>query len=295
MNGHKRIQHAVRAKRTVLLAALLAAVCLNPGSGLLRACAAAAAASGAASVASATAASTPATASAKPLRSLFPFNSLISDEELAQLEAGQIVIRNIQNRKNMCMRRGISSYPDELLDMFTELDPGYLAEVIYMFPAEGNSDASIIGQADAIFSDWPLYKEVIYTDEDTGKSRHLFPEAELVKRTDGYRWKSIWTHVKMDFLAPYDTELIIKTTDDTFFFSQINQEPMKFKFVTAVKPKNMQAAICCFKYRGSWFVYALGGVKAPKIPFVRNKIDHQFIGRIEDFTVFYIARFDIKR
>lgn len=230
-----------------------------------------------------------------PNRRLFPFNELISDEELSRLEAGEIVIRNIRDRKNMCMRRGISDYPDEILDMFTELNPGYLAEILYMFPEEGNSDESVISQSDAIFSDWPLYKEVIYTDEDTGKSKPLFPEAELVKRTDGYRWKSIWTHVKMDFLAPYDTELIIKTTDDTFFFSQINQEAMKYKFVTAVKPKNMQAAICCFKFRGNWFVYALGGVKAPVIPFVRNKIDHQFIGRIEDFTVFYIKRFDIKR
>lgn len=273
----------MKKKTFAVMTAVFLAACLSSGGIVQRAWTASAGASSTASV------------SAKPVRSLFPFNSLITDEELVQLEAGQIVIRNIQNKKNMCMRRGIGSYPDELLDMFTELDPGYLAEVIYMFPVEGNSDASIIGQADAIFSDWPLYKEVIYTDEDTGKSKHLFPEAELVKRTDLYRWKSIWTHVKMDFLAPYDTELIIKTTDDTFFFSQINQEPMKFKFVTAVKPKNMQAAICCFKYRGNWFVYALGGVKAPKIPFVRAKIDHQFIGRIEDFTVFYIARFDIKR
>ncbi|MBP5157832.1 MAG: hypothetical protein ILP18_08185 [Treponema sp.] len=237
----------------------------------------------------------PAAAATKPNRASFPFNGLISDGDLEKLTAGEIVIRNIRDRKNMCMPRGVCPYADEILGMFTELNPGYLAEILYMFPVEGNSDASIIGQSDAIFSDWPLYKEVIYTDEDTGKSKHLFPEAELVKRTDRYRWKSIWTHVKMDFLAPYDTELIIKTTDDTFFFSQINQEAMKYKFVTAVRPKNMQAAICCFKYRGNWFVYALGGVKAPVIPFVRNKIDHQFIGRIEDFTVFYINRFDIKR
>ena len=234
-------------------------------------------------------------AASKPNRRLYPFNELISDDDLRKLEAGEIVIRNIKDRKNMCMRKGIGDYSDEILTMFNKLNPGYLAEILYMFPEEGNSDESIISQADAIFSDWPLYKEVIYTDEDTGKSKPLFPEAELVKRTDGYRWKSIWTHVKMDFLAPYDTELIIKTTDDTFFFSQINQEAMKYKFVTAVKPKNMQAAICCFKFRGNWFVYALGGVKAPVIPFVRNKIDHQFIGRIEDFTVFYINRFDIKR
>ena len=237
----------------------------------------------------------PPEAAARPARSAYPFNGLISDGDLERLWEGEIVIRNIKDRKNMCMTRGICDYADEILDMFSELNPGYLAEILYMFPEEGNSNASIIGQADRIFSDWPLYKEVIYTDEDTGKSKHLFPEAELVKRTDRYRWKSIWTHVKMDFLAPYDTELIIKTTDDTFFFSQINQEAMKYKFVTAIKPKNMQAAICCFKYRGCWFVYALGGVKAPKIPLVRNKIDHQFIGRIEDFTVFYINRFDIKR
>ena len=54
-------------------------------------------------------------ASAKAARPSFPFNSLIADEELAQLQAGEIVIRNIKDKKNMCMTRGICAYADELL------------------------------------------------------------------------------------------------------------------------------------------------------------------------------------
>lgn len=223
----------------------------------------------------------------------YPFSDGLAEDELCELEAGTIVVRNIRTINKATMLRGVDSFADSLLDMFTELKPTYLAEIMYMVPIAGN--ANVIEQAVQVFSDYTLYKQVIYKDGDDDEGRPLFPEADLIQRVDGDNLITIDTRVRMDMLSPYNTQLVIKYSDDTFFFSQINQEPMKLGFITAVKPTKMQAAICCFQYGENWFVYALGGVKAPRIPLVRKMIEHQFISRIEDFTTFYIGRFDFTR
>ncbi len=233
------------------------------------------------------------TASVSLFSTQYPFNDKFTSKDIKKLEAGEIVIKNIGKCKNASMIEKTSAVSDKVLELFNDLRPNYLAEIVYMIPLENNAD--IIEQADNVFSDISLYKEIIYTDEDTGKTTQLFPIADLISREDGDDFHIIRSHVKMDMLAPYDTELIINTTEDTFFFSQINQEPMKLGFVTAIKTTKMRAAICAFQYEGNWFVYALGGVTAPSIPFVRKKIEKQFIGRIRDFTIYYIKHFNIVR
>lgn len=223
----------------------------------------------------------------------FPFNSSWSEKEIEDLENGKIVIRNIKKSKKISILLGTNKYSDEMLDNFEQLDPSYLAEIIYKMPKRGNE--SIIKQAVEIFSDIGLYKEIIYSDEKKGKERSLFPKAEIKERTDSNGEIRIATSLRMDMLSGYDSELLIKSDDDGFYFEQHNTEPLKWHSFTAVKSGKMVASICCFEHGENYYVYALGGIKAPRIPLVLYEIDRQFIGRIEDFTVFYIERFKINR
>lgn len=223
----------------------------------------------------------------------FPFNSSWSETEIEDLENGKIVIRNIKKSKRISILRGTNKYTDEMLDNFEQLEPSYLAEIIYKMPKRGNE--SVIDQAVRIFSDIDLYKEIIYSDEKKGKRRPLFPKAEIRERTVSDSEIRIATNLRMDMLSSYDSELVIKSDGDGFFFEQHNTEPLKWRSFTAVKSGKMVASICCFEHGGQYYVYALGGIKAPRIPFVLYEIDRQFIGRIEDFTVFYIERFEIRR
>ncbi len=223
----------------------------------------------------------------------FPSNSSWSKKEIENLENGKIVIRNIKKSKKISILRGTNKYSDEMLDNFEQLDPSYLAEIIYKMPKRGNE--SIIKQAVEIFSDINLYKEIIYSDEKKGKERPLFPKAEIKERIDSNGEIRITTNLRMDMLSEYDSELVIKSDDDGFFFEQHNTEPLKWHSFTAVKSGKMVASICCFEHGEDYYVYALGGIKAPRIPLVLYEIERQFIGRIEDFTVFYIKRFKISR
>lgn len=223
----------------------------------------------------------------------FPFDSSWNKNEIRDLESGKIVIRNIKRSRGISILQGTNKHSDAMLKNFEMLDPSYLAEIIYKMPKHGNE--GIFKQAVQIFSDINLYKEIIYSDEKKGKQRPLFPEAEVLQRTDSNGEIRIATNLRMDMLSSYDSELVIKNDADGFFFEQHNTQPLKWRSITAVKSEKMVASICCFEYGESYYVYALGGIKAPRIPFLIYEIDRQFIGRIEDFTVFYINRFNIKR
>ena len=221
------------------------------------------------------------------------FDSTWSAEEVESLERGEIVIRNIARMKRRSIKNGISPFVDEMIRDFEEVNPNYLAEIIYKMPAEKNE--SVIEQAVDIFSDISLYSEIVYTDEKKDKSTLLFPLVELKEREDSPGEIRIASHLRMDMLSEYDSELVIKSADDDFFFEQRNTTALKWRSITAVGAQKMMAGICCFKYEDSYYVYALGGIRAPRIPLVMGEIDRQFLGRIEDFTVFYIDRFEISR
>ncbi len=221
----------------------------------------------------------------------FPFNSNLSQSELEKLNDGGIVLRNIGTIKKICMEENVCQYSDEILRMFRDLNPSYLAEIIYKIPLENNSD--LIEQAQKIFSDYSLYREIIYTDDYNGERCNLFRKSELIDFSEENSIKVMNLDVRMDMLSEFKAQLLLKEREGEFFFSQINQSPLKWKFITAVGTKKMRAGICCFQNDGFWYVYALGGIKAPRIPFITKEIDHQFIGRIQDFAVFYIQKFNI--
>lgn len=221
------------------------------------------------------------------------FDSTWSAEETESLERGEIVIRNIAKLKKRSIKNGVSPFVDEMIRDFEEVNPNYLAEIIYKMPAEKNE--SVIEQAVNIFSDISLYNEIIYTDEKKDKSTPLFPLVEMKEREESPGHIRIASHLRMDMLSDYGSELFIKSADDDFLFEQQNTTALKWRSITAVAARKMVAGICCFKYKDSYYVYALGGIRAPRIPLVMSEIDRQFLGRIEDFTVFYIGRFEIAR
>lgn len=221
------------------------------------------------------------------------FSDEWTQDEMQELEQGKIVIRNIRKCKNISMKRGINSCADKVIDVAEEINANYLAEIIYKMPINGNEN--IIEQAVKIFEDINLYKEIIYSDEKKGFNRNLFPLVEQRFRNDRTGYIQVGSHLRMDMLSAYDSELEIEYGKNGFFFHQVNTTPLLWRSFKAVKEGNMVAGICCFEWNGSHYVYALGGIRAPRIPFVMSEIERQFIGRIEDFTVFYIKRFDIKR
>ena len=67
-----------------------------------------------------------------------PFNSNLKDEELIKLDSGELLVKNINYSKYICLSNKSESYDSEetyeyvisLLDEIKNLNPKYLAEVI---------------------------------------------------------------------------------------------------------------------------------------------------------------------
>ena len=68
-----------------------------------------------------------------------PFNSLLSQKEKDDLLNGQVLIRNIDKYKNMCIE-GSNPGIQKLREIVDEQNPNYLAEVIQVKPYEGNEN-----------------------------------------------------------------------------------------------------------------------------------------------------------
>ena len=69
-----------------------------------------------------------------------PFNEKLSDEEYKSLQNGELLIRNINHKKNISLKKGLFSISDEMIKIFNDLNPKYLAEVIQFKNIEENPD-----------------------------------------------------------------------------------------------------------------------------------------------------------
>lgn len=221
------------------------------------------------------------------------FTEKWSDEEISLLQNGSFVIRNIKRVKKISIQSGTNAAVDKMLSVFEETNPNYLAEIIYKLPVAGNEQ--IFDQAARIFSDPALYREIIYTDEREDLVQPLFNEVDIHEQsTSGNSTYSTAT-LKLDMLSDFDVELITQKDEDSFFFLMNNTTPIKWKSLNAVKPKKLLAVVTAFICDGSYYVYALSGVRAPKIPILWREIDYQFMTRINGFSLFFLNKFDIKR
>ena len=67
-----------------------------------------------------------------------PFNSNLSASERSRLENGEVIIKNIDSMKDVCMKE--TPETKKILSTMKKLDPTYVAEIIKVIPYEGNED-----------------------------------------------------------------------------------------------------------------------------------------------------------
>ena len=219
-----------------------------------------------------------------------PFNNKLSKAELADLESGKVVVRNISRASNMCLEASSESAQKIIRDI-NDLNPSYLAEVIQVRPYVGNEDLpALLEDALMNISDYvgipyysehnktyyDLYSSALITDDfiaEDGVTRKV--KADLTMDPFG----RIETSITID--APGDYVYYVSTNDNTLVYEE------RFK---CVKPKNMKSAILLFRDGDNWILYGAGGVKAVKIIFFEKRIETSFINRIKTFCNFIFKK-----
>lgn len=219
-----------------------------------------------------------------------PFNSKLTDEERAKIATGEILIKNINYEKFVCLKKGEVTLGDKLLTEIHDLNPKYLAEVIQIKPYKGNED--LPQRLEAILNNVPEYAGIPYYSVRHDAWWNLYDSAEIkevIERADG---KTIKADLLMEPFDIVQEDIELTRGSDSILYSAVNTNKLRYldKF-DCIWPRKMKICILLFRNGDNWVLYGIGGVNAPRVPFFTERIQTSFINRINTFCSFIFKKF----
>jgi len=219
-----------------------------------------------------------------------PFNSKLSEEEKKQLNNGEVVIRNIDYYKNMCLE---SQEPLalNLKEMIKNLSPRYLSEIIQVKPYDGNEN--LPEKLEQLLLNVPDYAGIPLWSVRHECYYDLYSSAEITSITKSEDRTDIIAKLNMDPFGIFDQSInIYSSSESILYFSENLQTLRYFDKFDCVGPKKMNMCILLFREGDNWILYGIGGVNAPKIPFFTERIETSFISRIKTFCNFVFKKLE---
>jgi len=219
-----------------------------------------------------------------------PFNNRLTAEERESINNGELIIKNINYEKFMCLKKGENELGDRLLAEIRELSPKYLAEVIQIKPYKGNED--LPARLEALLNNVPEYAGIPYFSEHGQQWYNLYDSAEITECVDRADGKDM----KTDFLMePFDhvyEDISLWRSNDTILYTAVNTNKLRYldKY-DCVWPKKKKICILLLRDGDNWILYGIGGVNAPRVPFFTERIQTSFITSINTFCSFIFKKF----
>ena len=219
-----------------------------------------------------------------------PFNSKLTDSERAEITNGEIIIKNINYEKNICLKKGVNPLGDKLLTEINNLNPKYLAEVIQYKPYKGNED--LPQRLEAILNNVPDYAGIPYYSVRHDAWWNLYDSAEIKEVIENGDTKTIRADLLMEPFDVVKEDIEITKSSDAILYSAVNTNKLRYldKF-DCIWPKKMKICILLFRDGDNWVLYGIGGVNAPRVPFFTERIQTSFINRINTFCSFIFKKF----
>lgn len=218
------------------------------------------------------------------------FNNKLTKEDRDFLATGQVLIRNINFERNICLEKEQSPIGDELLSVIHKLNPKYLAEVIQYKPYEGNED--LPQRLETILNNVPDYAGIPYYSERAQAWYDLYESATIKEEVIENDTKTIKADLIMSPFGTVEETITISKSEDAILYIATNENLLRYldKF-DCVWPQKMKIAIFLFRDGDHWILYGIGGVNAPRIPFFTERIQTSFINRINTFCSFIFSKF----
>lgn len=215
------------------------------------------------------------------------FNDKLTAEERAKLSNGEALIRNIGKSSRMCLN-SITPKAGEVLSIVEELDPAYLAEIIQIRPYEGNEE--LVTNLKPLLLDFESYVGIPYWSVRNQDYYDLYSEAEIytLDQTDTNANAKI--RLFMNPFGNINMDVDVDNNNSEILYLMNNTSTVKYSNITILKPNRMKSLVYAFKYGDKIILYGVGGVDAPTIWFLRNRIETSFINRIKTFCQFMFER-----
>ncbi|MCR5613214.1 DUF6675 family protein [Treponema sp.] len=224
------------------------------------------------------------------------FNQKLTDSEKKELLQGKIIYKNIKSSSNISLIDA-----ENILKPIKDLKPNYLAEIIRIIPSKNFSGDLIVKLSD-VLEDIPAYKGIPYYSEHNKIWVDLYSEAKIHNTTSSKvindsvaEWV---TDINAEFyMEPFGTILSkiqihspIASYDDYLIYENTNTSTVMYGDFTCVKPGKMKSMIYVFEVDGYYILYGIGGLNAPKVPFLSSRIELSFMNRIKTFCNFVFTK-----
>ena len=187
------------------------------------------------------------------------FNNKLTSDEQQRLANGELVIRNIGKAKNISIN-GVNDTLSKTIDTIKDLNPSYLAEVIRMVPYAGNED--LLEKLRPIILNVEDYVGIPYYSERHERYYDLYSSVEIKSQRVADSTATNMANTNLNNLKYHDG-------------------------ITVVKNKCMKSIVSVFRVGDSWVLYGIGGVKAPSIFFLRDRVETSFMNRIKTMCSYF--------
>ncbi len=218
------------------------------------------------------------------------FNGRLKESDREILDSGGVVLRSVSSMKKLCVK------DTEDTRLVTEplrniLKSGYIAEIINFRPYEGNED--LVERIDEAMSDFLSYTEIPYWSEHEQAWFPLYNYAEVTETREQDGVKTIFETLEMDMFGRFHSRIDIENRGDTFVYRLRNTDKLKYKGIfTVIRPEKMQSVVAVFRLGKNWAIYAVGGANVIRPPFISERVEPAFTGRVKAFADFVFSRID---
>ncbi|MBR5645811.1 MAG: hypothetical protein IKX23_04150 [Treponema sp.] len=217
-----------------------------------------------------------------------PFNSNLTNDENEMLNKGEVLIKNIDYQKYMCLNPEFNETTKKITADVKSLSPKYLAEIIQIKSYKGNED--LPQKLEALLNNISDYAGIPYWSERHQKYFDLYESAKIVKTSKTDNITTIDADLIMEPFGLLQEQISVKSTKDELLYKAFNTNNLKYSGITCVSKQKMQIYIYVFRDNDKWILYGVGGVNAPHIPFMTDRIRTSFINRIKTFCNFIFKK-----
>lgn len=217
-----------------------------------------------------------------------PFNKNLSDKDLQTLNSGKVLIKNIDYAKNMCLDGQSNTVAADIISNVKKYNPKYLAEIIQIKEYKGNEDFP--QKLEKILNNIPDYAGIPYWSERHERYYDLYKTAEIVSKTKQNNITTIDAKLYMEPFGDVCERITVENNGEYLLYTAYNTNDLKYSGISCVGPKKMKIYIYLFKENDKWIFYGVGGVNAPHLPFMTDRIRTSFINRIKTFCNFVFTK-----
>lgn len=215
------------------------------------------------------------------------FNSNMSRSDLKTLSEGKLLVRNIGMYKNIILNP-FSDDAKGLRERMKKLNPSYLVEVVRTVPIDQSAD--YLERLSEHLADVESYKNIAYYSAYNKIWTMLYRDIEVKTRSNDTIGTNLRVFGEMEPFSPYEFDVQISRTGNNLVYNSINDTVMKYNGFDCIGKNGFAVSVYTFQCNDLLVIYGIGGINAPVIPFVYDRVETSFINRIITFCTYLFTK-----